>query len=275
MTTNEMVGNRRLSEFVSHHQLVVFVVLAYGLSWWPWVWYHLSPGNVDAPILPVGPLLAALIVLGIIGGWTAIARLFMKVVHWRVGWQWYVVALLLPVCLTLCAVGLNLAIGAQRNPEFSLPDTVSILVRFAFIFFWIGLGEEPGWRGLALPYLLKRHTALIAALIVGAIHMFWHAPLYGVEYDASNVVPWGLTVFCYSIVLCWMYLHTGGSILMPMLMHASNNTIALLWRMFEGGGQTSLWWIWCTLWVAFAAAVVKFASFTPSGEPGTAPTEAA
>ncbi|HWM58681.1 MAG TPA: hypothetical protein VNO83_12655, partial [Pseudonocardia sp.] len=50
------------------HQLVLFFVLAYALSWWAWVWYRLDPGNVDAPILPVGPFLAALVMLALIGG---------------------------------------------------------------------------------------------------------------------------------------------------------------------------------------------------------------
>jgi uncharacterized protein len=256
MVESEAKRDGSLATAVSRHKLVVFVALAYLLSWWPWPWYHLSPGEVDAPILPVGPLIAALIVVGIAGGWPAIVNLFRKITHWRVGWRWYAFALLLPATLTLAAVLINLSIGAQRSAEFALPNPVSVLIRFVFIFFWIGLGEEPGWRGVALPQLLKRHAVLKAALIVGAIHLLWHAPLYGVEYDSSNVVPWGISVFCYSIVLCWMYLHTGGSILLPMLMHASNNTIALLWRLFEGGGQTSLWWIWCGFWVATASAVI-------------------
>jgi uncharacterized protein len=262
MTSTDSSPTNGIVQFVKEHQVLVFVVLAYVLSWWPWVWYQLDPGNVDAPILPVGPLLATLIVLFIAGGWPALVALFRKITHWRVGWKWYAVVLLLPAALTLVAVGLNLIIGAQRAATFEAPDAVSVLVRFVFIFLWIGLGEEPGWRGLVLPQFLKRHTALVAALLVGAIHLVWHAPLYGVEYDATNVLPWGISVICYSIVICWIYLHTGGSILMPMLMHASNNTIALLWRMFEGPGQTSLWWIWCALWVATAVTVVAMTGST-------------
>jgi uncharacterized protein len=242
--------------FVRRNQLTVFVILAYALSWWAWIWYRLDPGNVDAPILPIGPLLATLIVLAIIGGWPAIKALFAKIVHWRVGWQWYAVVLLLPVLLTLSAVGINLMMGAQRAAAFEVPDAGSLVFRFVFIFLWIGLGEEPAWRGFALPRLLIGRKALAAALILGLIHMVWHAPLYGVEYDATNVVPWGISVFCYSIVICWVYLHTEGSILLPMLLHASNNTIALVWKMFEGGDQVQLWWIWCILWVVTALILV-------------------
>jgi membrane protease YdiL (CAAX protease family) len=241
---------------VRRNQLLVFVVLAYALSWWAWIWYRLDPVTVDAPILPIGPLLAALIVLAVVGGWTAIKDSLRKIVHWRVGWQWYALALLLPVALTLSAFAINLLLGAQRVASIEVPDAGEMAFRFVFIFLFIGLGEEPGWRGFALPHLLLGRTALAAALIVGLIHLVWHAPLYGVEYDSANVWPWGSSVVCYSVVICWIYLHTGGSILMPMLMHASNNTIAFVWRMFEGGDQLRLWWIWCALWVITAIIVV-------------------
>ncbi|MCE6957559.1 CPBP family intramembrane metalloprotease [Cereibacter sphaeroides] len=162
----------------------------------------------------------------------------------------------LPVLITLAATGLNLALGARPLPEVDMPDAAGLAARFLFILLWIGLGEEPGWRGFALPRLLAGHRALSAALLLRLIHMVWHLPLYGVEYNATNVLPWGISVFCFSVVTCWIYLHTGGSVLMPMLMHASNNTAAVLWRLFEGGDQTRLWWIWCALWVCAALVVV-------------------
>jgi uncharacterized protein len=242
--------------FIRKNQLAAFVAMAYALSWWPWVWYQFDPATVDAPILPVGPLLAALIVLALAGGWPAIKEWLGKIAHWRVGWTWYALVLLLPAALTLLAMGINLAFGAKRSAAFEVPDVGQLSIRFVFIFLWIGLGEEPGWRGFALPRLLPGRPALAAALLLGLIHLIWHAPLYGVEYNSANVLPWGITVACFSVVICWVYLHTGGSVLMPMLMHASNNTIAFVWRMFEGGDQIRLWWIWCALWVATTAAIV-------------------
>jgi uncharacterized protein len=256
MSSSDAPSANRLTALIKGNQLAVFVILAYALSWWPWVWYQYDPVAADAPILPLGPFLAAFIVLALSGGWKAVKEWFAKIFHWRVGWVWYAVAVLLPLGLTLSAMGINLMMGAQRAAAFQVPDTGSLAVRFVFIFLFIGLGEEPAWRGFALPRLLQGRTALTAALILGLIHMVWHGPLYGVEYDSANVVPWGITVFCVSIVICWMWLHTGGSLLLPMLLHASNNTVALVWRMFEGGDQLRLWWIWCALWVTATAAIV-------------------
>ena len=241
---------------VRRNQVAAFVVLAYALSWWPWLWYQYDPATADAPILPFGPFLASVIVLALAGGWPAVREWFAKIVHWRVGWAWFAVALLLPIALTLTATGINIMTGAQRAAAFQSPDIGSLAARFVFIFLFIGLGEEPAWRGFALPRLLDGRSALAAALILGLIHMVWHAPLYGIEYNSANVIPWGITVVCVSVVICWMWLHTGGSLLLPMLLHASNNTIALVWGMFEGGDQLRLWWIWCALWVITTAVIV-------------------
>ena len=176
--------------FIRRNQIVAFVIVAYALSWWAWVWYHLDPGNVGAPILPMGPLLAVLILLPIIGGWPALKELFRRIVLWRVGWVWYLVVLAGPVVLTLVAVWINLMLGAKPLEDFQMPDAAGLVARFVFIFFWIGLGEEPGWRGFVLPRLLVGRSALSAALILGMIHSVWHLPLLGVEYFAWNLAPW-------------------------------------------------------------------------------------
>ncbi|GLS22243.1 CAAX amino protease [Labrys miyagiensis] len=245
-----------LASFTRTHQLLAFFVFAYAFSWWAWVWYRLDPGHADAPILPLGPLLAAGLTLALIGGWPAVTTWLARIGHWRVGLKWYALALLLPPALTLTAVGLNLWLGATLSAELAFPNWSDLVVRFVFIFLLIGLGEEPAWRGFALPRLLVGRTALGGSLILGALHAVWHLPLLGVEYDAGNILPWLMSVFCFGIVVTWMWLHTQGSLLLPMLMHASNNTAAFFWRMFDGGEQIALWWLWSGLWLVTVAAVV-------------------
>ena len=265
MTTSSIEVSEGFTSIIRRHQLLVFVVLAYAFSWWPWIWYQYDPIAADAPILPIGPFLAALIVTAICGGRAAIAEWLKKILHWRVGWGWFLFALLLPAALTLASVGLNLWAGGKPVPGFQFPDAGSFAFRFIFIFFWIALGEEPAWRGFALPKLLDKYRAIVAAVALGVIHLVWHAPLYSVEYNPANVLPWAISVVCVSVVICWVYLNTNGSLLLPMLLHASNNTIALLWRMFSGDEQLRLWWIWCVLWVATTLAVVAWSGFGLQG----------
>ena len=249
----------RLAETVKRCPILSFTLLAYALSWWPWVWYRLDATTVDAPILPFGPFIAAFILLMLVGRWPATRAWLAGIVHWRVGLRWYAVALLLPPALTAIAVGLTLLLGTQSHVEVADIAWPDLALRFVFILLWIALGEEPAWRGYALPRLLDGRSALSASLLLGTIHAIWHAPLFGVEYDLRSVWPWGLSVFCFATIVTWMWLHSGRSLLLPMLMHTSNNTAAFAWGMFNADDQIHLWWIWAALWVAVTVTIVVMA----------------
>lgn len=82
---------------VRRYPLTTFFVLAYALSWWPWILYavDLSPN----PIIGFGPFLAALIVLAITESKSGVIGFLRRMVRWRVGLQWYAVALLLPIVM--------------------------------------------------------------------------------------------------------------------------------------------------------------------------------
>lgn len=243
-----------LVDLARRHALAAFFVLAYGLSWWPWVWYRIDPAAMDAPILPFGPLIAALVMLALIGGWPEMRGFLAKIAHWRVAPGWYLFVFLVPPAVTAMAFGTNLFLGATLPAGTTFPEWGDIAVRFVFIFVTIGLGEEPAWRGYALPRLMQGRTALVAALILGGLHALWHLPLFGVEYDLANLWPWLAAVVAVSVVTAWLVVNTG-SLLLPALMHAMVNTSAFVWGWLSGGDQLRLWWIWGALWVAVAAIV--------------------
>jgi hypothetical protein len=107
-------GTAGLMSLVRKYPLSAFFVLAVALSWWPWILYSLDPAPF--PIVGFGPFLAALIVLAITEGKRGVVGLLRRIVRWRVGLQWYAVALLLPVVVTLAAAALNVFfLGAQRT----------------------------------------------------------------------------------------------------------------------------------------------------------------
>ena len=239
---------------VRRHPLVAFFTLAYALSWWPWVWTALDPENAPSTILPSGPLLAALIVLAIIGGWSAVWQFLKRIVQWRVGLRWYALVLLLPPAITIGAVALALRFGSTWEPNF--PGGSEFAARFVFILLFIGLGEEPAWRGFALPRLMAGRSALAASLVLGALHILWHLPLLGIEYDLGNIVPWMVSVLSFAIIVTWIYLHTDGSLLLPMLFHTSVNVSAIAFGWMSGDGMLLLWWSFAALWVATAAIVI-------------------
>ena len=136
MATTEIGTGGRLVGSIRRNQVAAFVILAYALSWWAWVWHRLDPENVGAPILPMGPLLAALILLPVIGNWPALKDLFRRIVLWRVGWVWYLVVLAGPVVVTLAAVGLARGTAARDVPE---GDAVLSLIFWG----WLGTRIRP------------------------------------------------------------------------------------------------------------------------------------
>lgn len=241
--------------FVDRHALAIFFVLAYALSWWPWIWTIASPETSPSTILPCGPFFAAVIVLAFLGR-RHLMEFLSAIVRWRVAPRWYAVALLLPVLVTVVAVLVNVGLGAEPLGSFVPPAPASLVAKFLFVFVLIGLGEEPAWRGFALPRLLVGLSPIAASLVLGILHMFWHLPLLGVEYDVHNVVPWAIGLMGYTIVVTWLYLNSGGSLLLPALMHSAVNTSAFFFQMFSGGELIRLWWLFAVLWGLAAVAVV-------------------
>ncbi len=241
--------------WIRRHPLIAFFALAYALSWWPWLWTRLDPANAPSTILPTGPLLAALIVLPVVGGWPAVKAFLSKIVAWRVDLRWYLVVLLLPPAITFSSLGLNLLLGATAT-GVSVPGGLDFAGNFIFILLFIGLGEEPAWRGFALPRLLAKHGALAASLILGLWHALWHITLFGVEYDLGNLLPWLIGVLSFAVLVTWVWRHTGGSLLLPMLFHTSVNSTAFPFRWFAGAELIALWWLFAALWCLAAIVVV-------------------
>jgi len=98
---------------VRSHPLIVFFVLAYVFSWWPWPLY--ASGLAPSAIIGFGPFLAALVVLALTRGKVGILGLLKRMVRWRVRPVWYAVALLLPVGIALGATVLNVLLGGSAS----------------------------------------------------------------------------------------------------------------------------------------------------------------
>jgi membrane protease YdiL (CAAX protease family) len=163
-----------ITSFIKRHALVLFFALAYVLSW--------SPSLFEAhSILPLGPLLAALLVLLFTDGWAGVKDFLSRIVQWRVSPRWYLLVLGLPVAILAVAVGLNILLGATAPMWERMPPLFELPIVFLVIALLIGLGEEPAWRGFALPRLSAGRSALAGSLLLFALHAVWHLPLFGLE----------------------------------------------------------------------------------------------
>jgi len=88
------------------------------------------------------------------------------------------------------------------------------------------IGEELGWRGFALPRMLRRWNPVAASLILGVIWGFWHLPAFYVSTLSQSQMSLPLFLLgavSLSVVICWLFLKSKGSVLITILAHLMAN----------------------------------------------------
>jgi len=108
---------------------------------------------------------------------------------------------------------------------------MQIPLTFAVILPVPGLGgamEEPGFRGFAPGRLEHRFGAVAGPLVLGALWVVWHGPLFlvgDIAWPDLIVMP------AASVVIASVFQLGRDSVLIAMVVHAMNNAV--------GGGYTS------------------------------------
>jgi membrane protease YdiL (CAAX protease family) len=209
------------------HRLVAFFGLTFLLSWWSWPFYAVD--LAPTAFFPCGPLVAALIVIGITEGRAGYRDLGARMIRWRVGWTWWLVAVGTPLAVLAVAAAANVAIWGAPAPVLATMAWSQLALGAAvrFVNPLDGpLGEEPGWRGYALPRLLVGHGALPAGLGLGVGWALWHLPLFwtaGAALAGRSVLLEVLALRALSVLYTWVFQHTRGSSLLAVLFHAAGN----------------------------------------------------
>lgn len=241
---------------IKRYPLAAFFALTYVFLILGWVAFQDQ--------IAFGPLLAALIVVPIVSGRAGLKAWASQIVRWRVGLRWYVAALILPLIVTVVAAGLNILLGAATTP-IDLSKLPELLPEAIFIFIFVGLGEEPGFRGFALSRLQTRHSAFVATLILGVLGVVWHIPLF-----LSGDSPWTnipLIIVGY-FVFTWLVNGSKGSVLIAMLFHTATAIIGpqIFATLFSGADLVNYTWL-LTLGYGVVAAITLFTRDTFSTEP--------
>lgn len=253
--TSDHHGAVRISVWACRRDLPLYFVLAFLLSWLPWPLVALNPDS--SPMVPFGPLVAAVIAAGLTGGLRELGRLFAQLGRRPSSVRWYLVALVVPVLITGLAAGLTVALGGSPAGLPSRPDAGAVIATFVSTVVLVGLFEEVGWRGYALPRLQQKMTGLRAALLLGVIWALWHLPLLVSDPSRQRpVVQFVILVVAQSVVLSWIYNSTRASLLMVIISHATIDTVArFALPQFTGGDYQLIWWCQAALWTGFALLV--------------------
>jgi len=247
MTTPEVAAppDDARTGVLARHPLVFFFLIAYAGAWLlelPVVLsrtgtgllpYTLPPAVVMVAIAAAtftGPTLSAFVMARVTEGREGPKRLLRRYVQWRVKLRWYLfVLLVIPASEVLGAIVLPGVLASYH------PVTLGLVLGYPLAFvatLVLGgpLGEEPGWRGFALPRLQTAYGPLAGSLLLGVLWAAWHLPLFwsGVwtPPTAANVVMFFVMTTALTVVISWVFNNANGSLLITMLMHASFNTFA-------------------------------------------------
>ncbi len=274
--------SNRLVQLLRRYPLVFYFLLAFGFTWaYELTVYRalLTPGySLRVALLDLGwtlgPTLAAYLMTAVTRGRAGILQLLRRYVLWRVGIPWYLLVLLgVPALLLIAVLPLPGALSAFRLPALSFWPSYLVL----YLLFLVAegpLGEEPGWRGFALPRLEQRSGPLVGTLLLGVLWGLWHLPLFFIpgtdQYAISvvgtgfvgHLVPFGVFVIwtiALAINITWVFNNTRGSLLLAMLLHASINTapFVLLPTLFPSPSVSTLFGLsWILVWVVVALLVI-------------------
>jgi membrane protease YdiL (CAAX protease family) len=266
-------ASARLRAWVRRHPLPAFFGLAFALTWVIMIPLTLSswglvpsPGGAPALVLLLlmayGPTWAALLVTGALEGRAGVRALLSRLLIWRVGWPWYLVALFLNAILILAALGLYRALGGAVPPGPARGPGLVAGVLLTFVVVTLFNGEEIGWRGFALPRLEARGGAsrwgvVPAVLLLGTLEALFHLPIFfnrgpsaaGGQSGASFFAFWAGSLGA-SLLLAWVYNNTRGSLLLAYLYHGSMNT----WSSVLPFPLSSDLFAWCLAGAALVAA---------------------
>lgn len=217
-------------------QLTVFFILTFILTWGLGALAIFLPVQFQALVgeltdtSPIyflaiaAPTISATILTFARDGWNGLRLLCARLVHWRFDFKWYVLVLLgIPV------MGWIATLITESDPLKETGDLTQLLLMLFYVLVTGPLCEELGWRGYALPRLLNRFNPFTASLILGAIWGVWHLPAFfvgGMEQAGMSLPIFLLNALLLSIFVTWVFKHTGGSVLITVLIHYSVNICA-------------------------------------------------
>ena len=221
-----------MKSFINKHQIMIFFVLTFVFSWFPWY------AGIAPEVMAMGPSFAAFIVVLIVSGKRGFLDLVRPFGRWRVSLKLWVIAIFGPAILYLIGLGVYLLVGGEAPPFIMIRDELNLIPLYlvmVVIMPWNGpVGEEFGWRGYALPKLQYKYGPLIASLMIGAIWGIWHlpnffAPLGVVGALTSSIgkvfIPlYALGTISNSIFMTWLYNRSKASALVAgIIWHAAIN----------------------------------------------------
>jgi uncharacterized protein len=282
---------------LARHPLTFYFLIAFAFSWLiflPIELTYFGVLNLSDSLVGVlgitgllGSILSGFTMTAVTEGREGIAHWLRRIVWWRVGFVWYLFALVgLPLVMVLATIIFRP--GALESFQTLAPlSVVPYLSAFVFMVLIGGpLFEEPGWSGFAQPRLQQLHGPLAGGLILGSLWALWHLPGFLIPSEGLTDIPprgtvldfvvFALALTGLRLIIQWVFNNTRGSVLMAILVHASWNTFysAALIQLFPApsvlGSYLNLTIAACALAGVIVVLTVGRLGYKQEEEPGTA-----
>ena len=284
--------------FIKKHPILTYFALTFAISWGGILLVVGGPGKILVtreqiePLLPfamltmlAGPSVAGVLLTALIDGRAGFRELRFQLFKWRVGARWYAVALLtVPLMATAILLALLPTSPVFLPGIFASDNKATFLLSGMLAGLVVGIFEELGWTGFAVPRLRLRYGVFATGLILGFLWGAWHSFL---AFCGNSTSSGGLSLALflpeflfyvtilpvYRVLMVWLYDRTG-SLLVAMLMHASLTASVpfILMPLAISGVPLMLWYLALAalLWVVVAAVLGRQTLFrqTPDVLPG-------
>lgn len=208
-------------------EVYAFFVLTFAISWGSGALFLAFHGTLEpifgrpGPLNPIfllaacAPTLSAVALSALRG---TLRELFSRIVR-PVNTIWIAIAALYLPLMGLALIfmpdfGFGTSTVSPRTILVSLP--IALFATPLLLTNTGPLGEELGWRGYALPRLLKCVSPLAAAGIIGVVWAIWHIPAFfiagvmGQSLEGFGV--WALDTVALSVVMTWLFLRANGNV---------------------------------------------------------------
>lgn len=222
-------------------KVLIYIILAYGITWALWIPLLLNYQlGANIPLLPgqfylasFGPILGAIITSLLCGG-GEIRTWFKRTYSFQFSKKWLAIAVLMPISYGIIGIAAHrLAMGVWPDfSRFGLTEKLPGFNLWQTALVWIltfGLGEESGWRGFLLPELTKRYSFRISSLLVALVWIFWHLPAFFFNPTYLNMGPgiigWAISLTFGSVLLAWLSNGSGFSVIPVLIWHGGFDLI--------------------------------------------------
>ena len=210
--------------------LLSFLALTFGLSWVPMALFMIFPDQFTVlfgEMSSTNPVfLLAVYAPGISGiflvwrhyGLSGLGSFLRRLFMWRAPIQWWLFLLFgIPVIVYTAA-----AITGTISDPFRFAPWYMVFPALLQSLLLGPMGEEFGWRGLALPILQRRFSPFWASLILGVVWAIWHAPAFlmsGTPQSAWSFGPFFLGLIAVAVIMTPLFNAARGSLLIAILYH--------------------------------------------------------